>query len=266
MTFDINAALSEGWDRTTSSTGLTLIVAFVAVAVATTLVTNSLLRQFFLESNFIEQVMQDAPPGAMDEFRREFENQVGAGVLDIAIGPLLALVVVLWVARILLRIGAIRWFVEVRSGGLSAGLFTRRILWTVLNLIVGGILYAVTVGIGLIFLIAPGIFFAVALFFYNYEIVVEGENAIEALSNSWGLTKGHRLELFLLGLLFAVAGIVLGWLTSPFTIPDPTLQAVVSTTLTAALGVLGIGVAAAAYRQLQAESGESVEALDAEDL
>lgn len=254
MTFNINDALSEGWDRLTTATGAQLLVAFVAAALAMTVVTNSLMRLVFVESGLLEQYFTDAPPEAMNEFRQTFTDSIGAAFLDLPLEGLVALAVVLWLGQVLLRIGAMRWFVEqARTSGLTGSLFTRRILWTLGNLLVGGILYAVTVGIGAIFLLVPGIYLAVALFFYNYEIVVEGENALEALSNSWSMTKGNRLDLFLLGLLFFVIGTVLGWITGPFTIGDPTVRALVSTTVTTLVGILGLAVAAAAYRQLSGQ-------------
>ena len=251
MTFDINDALTDGWDRFTTTTGLQLVAAFVAAAVAATIVTNSMMRVIFVESGIVRSVFAEAPASAYREFQAQFVDTIGADFLVLPLGTLAALWLVVWLIQLLLSIGAMRWFVERDpDSGLAGSLFTRRLLWTVGNLIVGSILYSVIVMIGLVLLIAPGIYLAVALFFYNYEIVVEGENAVEALSNSWSLTSGYRLDLFLLGLLFFVIGMVLGWVTGPFTIPEPTARALVNTAASSVLSVFSIAVAAAAYRQL----------------
>ncbi len=250
MTFDLNQALTGGWDRITTATGAQLVAIFVAVAVLQTIVTNSIKRIVYVDSGLMEEVIRELPPNVAAQFQNNFQN-IGADFLTLPLGALAAISVALIIIQLLLQIGAIRWFVEqAPTGGLSAGLFTRRILWTVGNLIVGGILYIVTVTIGFVFLIAPGVYLAVALFFYNYEIVVQGENALEALSNSWEMTSDNRLLLFLLGLLFFVLSTVLGFVTGPLTIPNPTARVLVNTAITTTVSVFGIAVASAAYTQL----------------
>jgi len=273
MTFSINDALTDGWNRFTTTTGLQLEAAFVAAAVAVTVVTNSIMRVIFVESGILRQYFAEAPAGTYQEFQSQFVDTIGADFLVLPLGTLAALWLVLWLVQLLLNIGAMRWFVERNPGsGLSGSLFTRRLLWTIGNLIVGSILYSVIVMIGLVLLIVPGIYLAVALFFYNYEIVVEGENAVEALSNSWSLTSGYRLDLFLLGLLFFVIGMVLGWVTGPFTIPEPTARALVNTAASSVLSVFSIAVAACAYRQLASAgpggepAAEDVGAVGPDDL
>jgi uncharacterized membrane protein len=251
MTFNINDALTDGWDRFTTTTGLQLVVAFVAAAVAAAIVTNSMRRVIFVESGIVRSAFAEAPAGAYEGFQSQFVGTIGADFLTLPLGTLAALWLVVWLIQLLLSIGAMRWFVEREAdSGLAGSLFTRRLLWTVGNLIVGSILYSLAVLVGLVLLIVPGIYLAVALFFYNYEIVVEGENALEALSNSWSLTSGYRLDLFLLGLLFAVLGMVLGGVTGPFAITDPTARALVNTAASGVLSVFSIAVAACAYRQL----------------
>ena len=68
----------------------------------------------------------------------------------------------------------------------------------------------VLVGVGLIFLIIPGIYVAIRLQFVGFRIL-EGDNPIEALQNSWAITRGHVLELLMFDLLLfgiILAGII----------------------------------------------------------
>lgn len=66
--------------------------------------------------------------------------------------------------------------------------------------IAGNILYALAVIVGLAFLIVPGIYLAIRLQFYGYLIIDKGMGAIEALKESGSLTRGVKINLFLLGL------------------------------------------------------------------
>lgn len=67
------------------------------------------------------------------------------------------------------------------------------------------LLLAIIVIVGLILLIVPGIYAALAFAFIGYLVVDKGLNPIAALKESARLTKGNRFKLFLLGL--AVLGL-----------------------------------------------------------
>jgi hypothetical protein len=121
----------------------------------------------------------------------------------------------------------------------------------VLNLIIGAIIYFLAVGIGLVLFVVPGIYIAVALFFYNYEIIIAEKGVIDAFSGSLDLTANNRLPLFLLGLIFAVLGAVVsngfGAALPGASVAGTLVQMLVN----AALAVFGIAVAAQAYNQLR---------------
>ena len=70
----------------------------------------------------------------------------------------------------------------------------------ILKYVVGGILYAIAVMIGMVFLIIPGIYIALRLQFYACFIVEENMGGVEALKKSWEVTKGQAWSLFLLAL------------------------------------------------------------------
>jgi len=71
-----------------------------------------------------------------------------------------------------------------------------------LRFLAASILVAMLVVLGLIFFIIPGIYFAIRYMFVGYLIVDKNASIGEAFSGSAALTKGVKLPLFVLGLLF----------------------------------------------------------------
>jgi uncharacterized membrane protein len=67
------------------------------------------------------------------------------------------------------------------------------------------ILTVIVVALGFIAFIVPGIILAVGLGFVPYLVVERGLGPIEAMKESWRITKGHKWQLFLL--LLALLGI-----------------------------------------------------------
>jgi hypothetical protein len=79
------------------------------------------------------------------------------------------------------------------------------------------VLSGLAVGVGLIFLIIPGIIIAVKLAVSIPALVVEGHRGTQAMSRSWNLTTGHFWHVLGTVLLAAIiTGIVSGILTAPF--------------------------------------------------
>lgn len=73
------------------------------------------------------------------------------------------------------------------------------------NYAIAAVLYGLIVVIGLILLIIPGIVLMLAYWFTPYIVVDRGLGPLEALKESARITKGRRLDLFLL--LLAVLGL-----------------------------------------------------------
>lgn len=79
------------------------------------------------------------------------------------------------------------------------------------NAVLASLLVAAIVGIGFVFLIVPGIIFACKLAFTPYLVVDRKMEVIEAIKESWRMTNGHALEVFLIGLLaipIVIAGLI----------------------------------------------------------
>lgn len=70
-----------------------------------------------------------------------------------------------------------------------------------LKVFLAGLLYGLIIMAGLILFIIPGIIWAIRFQFYLYHIVDRDSGPIEALQQSFALTKGHTWNLFLLALL-----------------------------------------------------------------
>lgn len=85
------------------------------------------------------------------------------------------------------------------------------------HLFVSGIVAAMLVGlvsvVGTLLCIVPGVIAYLGLQFFTYLIVDRGLGPIEALSQSWALTDGNKLNLFVIGLVFFIGGLALTCLT-----------------------------------------------------
>jgi uncharacterized membrane protein len=64
-------------------------------------------------------------------------------------------------------------------------------------MICGGI----AVGVGMMLCIVPGVIVALGISQYTYLVVDQGMSGIDALKKSWEMTNGHRLNIFLFGLI-----------------------------------------------------------------
>ena len=79
------------------------------------------------------------------------------------------------------------------------------------NAVLASLLVGVIVGIGVLMLIVPGIIFGCRLAFTPYLVVDRGMRVIDAVEESWRMTRGHALKVFLVGLLgipIAIVGLM----------------------------------------------------------
>jgi uncharacterized membrane protein len=86
------------------------------------------------------------------------------------------------------------------------------------------LLTGIIVFIGFLLLVVPGIIAAIGLGFAPYSVIDRGKGPVEALKDSWHITKGHKGQLLLFGVtllglnLLGVIALVVGLLvTIPMT-------------------------------------------------
>lgn len=76
---------------------------------------------------------------------------------------------------------------------------------------VGSVVFGLIVLLGILLLVVPGIIWAIKLQYYSFLIVEKKMGPIEALRESWQVTRGVKWNLFLFGILLGLIN-VLGFL------------------------------------------------------
>jgi hypothetical protein len=253
----LGALLTDSVDYLLSTSGLILSGLLWVVMLLSTVVTESLFAAGleFLREYIASEEMRRQLEGS-DISQEELLEAIGGTEMfplafDLPVAVLLVAVLLLPIVSEAIQIVAVRVFAARELDGIPGDLARRRILVATLLGWFGGILLAIGIGIGLLLLIIPGIFIAVATIFYRQEIAVADKGIISGIKGSWNLTKGHRIELFgLLVVLFGIAwivGLVEGLVLPEFSI----VSSVVSTITTAVLTVFSIAVVTAAYVELR---------------
>ena len=241
---DIGQAIEEGGKRTVARNGLY----FVAITWIL-----SLLDQLFgntVAQSFMNQVPTGAGPA----------GQFGQPAVGPSLGlnPAIASVLsfVLSLVGLVVVAAALRTFVTEDTETLPGERFTHNLLWVVVNLFVGLIVFWIAVAIGLVLLIVPGLFILVSLFFWEVYVAVEDQNFVEGFQNSWGLTGGNRIMLFVLGVLVVIIWAVIAGV---FGVVGAVLPGVIGLAIaqigSAFGGVFAIATAARTFLQLTEDGG-----------
>lgn len=269
MGIDIGRALREGASRTAAKNGLVLAAVFAGIALLTTVLFQSLLVAA-VESAL--EVFQNASPeelgipeaeyeDALAEFETALEEVRAAAPLalgvsaGIAAGGLLVTVILSEAASIV----AVRVFATDETETVPGELVTDNILLATLNGFVGAIVVWGLILVGSLFLLLPGLVLAVLFFFLRQEIAINGKNFIQAMADSWRITKGHRIEVFLVGAVLVIVSRLeeaTSTVVGLFSTPVGTVAAALVGGLLAAFGA---AVATRAYVQINEESGDAPE-------
>ena len=244
MPIPIETVLRRGINRTVARNGLLLVAVLYVVSTVNAIVGLGVQRWITTRG----VLPMDVP------FSRGMDAGVSreVGTALFAIPPAVGAVVSLLagVATIVLTIGALRTFVSDETERLPSEHFTQNMVWPGLNFLIGTIVFGVLVALGFVFLIVPGVFLLVALAFWTVYVSVEDENFVEAMQDSWGLTRGHRVRLFLLGVAVAVIAIVVSALFGVAGVVGGVIGIVIVQIGSALTTVFTLATLAAAYEQL----------------
>lgn len=231
--------LKTGLKRTFSRTGLTLIGAFYLLNVFSNVVNDSLTAQAELS-----QTGAGLGASSMPLAIQSGPSSLWAGLLALSV------VINLW-----LTIGALRNLVNRRFESLETEFFKENLGMPALNMFVGSIAFLLIVGLGTLLLVIPGIYLLVSLLFWSIFVAVEDDNFIDALKNSWELTKGNKIDLFLIGLgllgLGVLASLILAVPGMVLMSANQSLGVLISLVGNAFGTVLGLTTLSHAYNELQ---------------
>jgi hypothetical protein len=242
MSIEVGDVVRRGYERTVARNGLLLAAILFVVSVLDAMFSAGLERQVM-------------PPGGVDAPAPVSDVVTGAPPISLELPPALAggLSLLLGLFSVVVTIGAIRTFVTDETETLPREHFTEDLLWTALNLIVGSIVFGIVVAVGFVFLVIPGLFLLVSLFFWEVFVAVEGDNFVEGFRHSWALTGGRRLRVFALGVVVVLVAVVV---SIAFGLPGVflprTLGFLVEQVGSALLGVFVLATIAETYNRLVA--------------
>lgn len=261
MSLEIDEALREGFDRTFSRNGLLLFVAFSVFNLL-----NLVLGQSFAEAltPVVEQQLAGAPDPMAEQMSAELdaERPFAIGMpLQLAAGLSLLSVIVAEA----MRIASIRVCASDVRDRLPVGEASRRLGIATIYGVVAGIAARIAIGVSALFLLIPGIFVALSLYFVRQEVALADKTVFEALQDSWMLARGNRWELVGLAAVLIVFDLIV---TSPeFIIGqfDQTWALLAGNVLRGVTIVFSIAVVTRAYQQLRAERAERLGLDDSAD-
>lgn len=265
MSLDIGHALRDGASRTAAKNGLVLAAVFAGIALLTTVLIQSLslaLVELFLES--IQQISPAELEGFTQEdydqmvreaerFRENLPLAVGMSA-GLAAGGLLALALVAEAVSIV----AVRVFSTDDPENVTSDLLTDNILLATLNGFVGKIVVWVLILIGLVLLVLPGIVLAVLFFFLRQEIAINNKNFVQAMADSWRITRGHRIKVFLIGAVLIVVSQLEAVTSTALDVVSTTAGFAGAAIVGGLLTAFGAAVATRAYVQLDDDSDAAV--------
>jgi hypothetical protein len=241
MPVNIESALKRGVNRTVARNGLLLAGALFVISTINEIVG-------FGVALWLRGVL---PMGALPpNFPFPGDTSAALFAVNPAVGGLVSLLAGL--AMVVLTIGALRTFVSDETERLPREHFTENVVWPGLNFVVGAIVFAVIVSLGFVLFVIPGIFLLVALAFWTVYVAVEDRNFVEGMQESWALTRGHRVRLFLLGFAVAIVGVIVSAVFGVGVIPGSTVGLVIAQVGSALTTVFSLATLAAAYDQLVA--------------
>ena len=235
MALQIGPALRSGGEKLLSRTGAILLATYTALMAALLALSNTMIVRLYERAGLTEAT--EAIPLVLDV------------PLSVAVGGYL----VGTLAGAYLSIVAIRTFVAGDGGQFPSGAFTRNVPLALVNVVVGGLVYSLLIGLGTIALVVPGIIAYIAFLFMLPYVAVEDRNFVGALRASYRLSRGNWLVLFVIVVIVvSAAGLLggVGGLVSSLLLPPAAGQLALAV-VTAPGSLFSLAVIAAAFEQLR---------------
>lgn len=267
MGIDIGQALREGATRTAAKNGLILAAVFAGIALLTTVLLQTLSVAF---TEAALEAFQSASPQEMGLGQAEYDQaiteletavqnvrQTSPLALGLSAGAALGGVVSLALLGEAVSIVAVRVFGTEDVEAVTGELVTENILFATVNGFVGAIVVWGLIIIGSIFLFLPGIILAVLFYFVRQEIAIKNKNFIQAMADSWRLTKGHRIEVFLIGFVLVIASQLEQITSIAVGVVSTTGGSIAAAVVGGLLSAFGAAVATRAYVQIDDDSVDS---------
>ncbi|MHC3379950.1 DUF7847 domain-containing protein [Haloarcula sp. H-GB5] len=241
MALQIGRAFQDGIDEFLSERGAVFACAFIVLGLANGVIWAS------LSQGLLDLFLETLPPSAQANQAAMSSNTALALDVPVAVAAVSALA--LFIASEALNIVTIRAFASDANDPIPDNV-GRRLGKTVAIGIAAGILTGIAVVVGLVFIIIPGLVLALLFFFVRQEIALNDSGVIESISNSISLVTDNLLATFVIAVVLAVLGLVLGGAFGflPISLP-PMVLTTVSTILSGVVGVFSIAVTTVAYLQ-----------------
>ena len=268
MGIDIGHALREGASRTAGRNGLLLAAAFAGIALLTTVLFQSLVVS---ATDSALAAFQSASPqelglspaeydDAVSEFETAREQAQSAAPLAVGISAGVAAGGLLLLAIVgeAVSIAAVRVFATDGPEGVTSDLVTDNVLLATLNGFVGGIVVWGLILLGSALFLLPGIALAVLFYFLRQEIALNDKNFVQGMADSWRITKGNRIEVFLVGAILVVVSRLEEATSAAVGVVSTPAGTVAAAVVGGVLAAFGAAVATRAYVQLDG-AGEADE-------
>lgn len=242
MSLDVVTALKEGLDRLASRNGALFVGAFVLISVLGNVAINSAVLALDAVTPELAAETDQQPTEPLPEGMTPFGFELPGSVI-----LLLLLVWMLgWAAASVLTV---RVLATDYTDEIPGDLLSRRLALATVNEIFARIVIWVLISIGFVLLIVPGVFLAICLYLTRPMIAIEDRNAIDAMAESWRLSKGDRFSILalLLGAIAVYIAITLAGTLGALPIAGAVLSIVVSSVA----NVFWLAVSARAFVQLR---------------
>jgi hypothetical protein len=247
MSLDVATVLKEGLDRLTTRNGAAFVGAFLLISVignvaldSAALAADALAAELAVEAG-------EQPPDALPEGAAPLGFDLPGSVI-----VLLSLVWILsWAAT---SVVTVRVLATDYTDEVPGDLLSHRLTLATVNEILARIVIWVLLTIGLLLFVLPGVFLAICFYFARPLIAIEDRNAIDAMVESWRLSKGDRFAILVLligAAVIYVAITLVGTVGALALAALPAAGAVLSIAVSAVANVFWLSVSARAFVQLR---------------